>query len=304
MNEIMKDQSESSFRNYDDVPDRVRMFYTDQHRLLTFEKASTLNRKFTVSEKRAYSIDELMAITDSIFDPSDPDTNLSQTEHAYQTARGALKKGLPDEMVVIGLIHDLGKAVVRLLNIDMTYLVGDTFPLGAPFEQESITFGDSLSLNPDINDPRYNSGSGIYEEGCGFSNMLFTGHDEFIYLSLCESEHLLPDWAMYAVRFHSFYPWHTQRAYAKYADDYDRDTLKYVLMMNGIDLYTKHAEAVEESDKRAVDNIIARFLPNGLVFPVGLKAAHLDYDPEIQELPLGDSTPNKLGKGSLQEELL
>jgi inositol oxygenase len=222
---------------------------------------------FIEAPKRAYSVAELLEICDSVFDPSDPDTSLSQTDHAYQTAQAAMNMYLPVEFVIVGLIHDLGKAVVRLLDIDMTYLVGDTYPLGAPFEHNDITLGESLLMNPDHKEPLYNQGCGVYHPMCGFSSMVFTGHDEFMYMALKESKHRLPEWALYTVRFHSFYPWHNKSAYAKYANYTDSEYLSYLKEFNHCDLYLKGAEPVTEEQRKVIDKLVQRYLPDGLMFP-------------------------------------
>lgn len=268
INETSEDHTNrDSYRQYNEAPARVLEFYWNQHTQLTFEKALQINNSFTGSTVRPYAISELLAICDDVFDPSDPDTNLSQTEHAYQTAHAAIRRGMPDVYAVIGLIHDLGKAVVKLLGIEMTYLVGDTYPLGCPFEFESITHGESLARNPDRINPMYNRGFGVYYEGCGFDRMVFTGHDEIIYQSLLQTEQWLPEWALYAVRYHSFYPWHTHGAYAKYASDKDHQYLPYVRRFNECDLYTKHADPVDAIQRKMIDELVVRYLPNGLMFP-------------------------------------
>lgn len=255
----------NSFRKYNDAS--LKKFYYDQHTKLTYKKAVSLNTLFLEAPKRAYSITELLTICDNIYDSSDPDTSLSQTEHAYQTAQEAMNRFLPIEFVIIGLIHDLGKSVMRLLNIDMTYLVGDTYPLGAPFEYKHITLGESLLQNPDHNNSQYNEDYGIYYPSCGFEKMIFTGHDEFMYMALCESKHLLPEWALYTIRFHSFYPWHDKGAYAKYASHKDRKYLSYLKEFNQCDLYTKHNQPINKEKRKIIDKLVIKYLPNGIMFP-------------------------------------
>lgn len=70
-----------------------------------------------------------------------------------------------------------------------------------PLEHESITLGESLLANQDNQEPLYSRGYGVYNERCGFDAMVYTGHDEFMYIALKESEHNLPEWATYAVHF-------------------------------------------------------------------------------------------------------
>lgn len=45
----------------------------------------------------------------TLFDESDPDTELSQMEHLLQTAEAMRRDGQPEWMQVVGLTHDLGK---------------------------------------------------------------------------------------------------------------------------------------------------------------------------------------------------
>lgn len=47
--------------------------------------------------------------SDKRVDESDPDTNLSQIAHAFQTAEAARKDNQPRWMQATCLIHDLGK---------------------------------------------------------------------------------------------------------------------------------------------------------------------------------------------------
>ena len=59
---------------------------------------------------------------------------------------------------------------------------GDTFPVGcAP--ASSIVYGEeSFRNNVDLQDPRYNTKLGMYQENCGLENVLMSwGHDEYLY---------------------------------------------------------------------------------------------------------------------------
>jgi inositol oxygenase len=46
----------------------------------------------------------------------------------------------------------------------------------------------------------------------------------------------LPDEAMYMIRFHSFYPWHTGGAYKQFDSEYDQRMIKWVNEFNKFDL--------------------------------------------------------------------
>jgi inositol oxygenase len=41
------------------------------------------------------------------------------------------------------------------------------------------------------------------------------------------------------IRFHSFYPWHRERAYTQFEDATDKEMLPWVLEFNQFDLYSK-----------------------------------------------------------------
>ena len=58
-------------------------------------------------------------------------------------------------------------------------------------------FSDQLILpvgfdqNKDIENKDLNTKFGLYNEKCGFNNLLFWGHDEVMYISLIQSKHRL-----------------------------------------------------------------------------------------------------------------
>lgn len=64
---------------------------------------------------------------------------------------------------------------------------------------------------------------GMYEEGCGLENLLMTwSHDEYMYQMLKNHPDCkLPDEALYAIRFHSFYPYHTSNEYLYFQNERD-----------------------------------------------------------------------------------
>ena len=105
-----------------------------------------------------------------------PDTNLSQLEHALQTAEAA-RRDHPelDWLHLTCLIHDMGK----IFSLDKDgkqvepqwAVVGDTFPVGCAFDFESNQLPASFKLNPDSHDAKYNTKLGIYEKHCGLDNV-------------------------------------------------------------------------------------------------------------------------------------
>ncbi len=65
----------------------------------------------------------------------------------------------------------------------------------------------------------------MYSAGCGLDQLLMSwGHDEYGYQVLKNHPKCtLPDEALYAIRFHSFYPYHTGKDYHQFANERDRE---------------------------------------------------------------------------------
>ncbi len=89
----------------------------------------------------------------------------------------------------------------------------------------------------------------MYKPNCGLKDVLMSyGHDEYLYQVLVrnraqpsdpvtneaqpsdpvQNEAHLPDEALYCIRYHSFYPWHSGGAYDHLCDDKDRGMLKWI----------------------------------------------------------------------------
>ena len=64
------------------------------------------------------------------------------------------------------------------------------------------------------------------------------GHDEYIYHVVKDR---LPEEALYMLRYHSFYPWHKEKALPHLTNETDRAMLKWVRAFNRYDLYSKGA---------------------------------------------------------------
>ena len=75
------------------------------------------------------------------------------------------------------------------------------------------------------------------------------GHDEYLYL-VVRDQSTLPREALAMIRFHSFYPWHTEGAYREFMapGGADEGLLSAVRAFNPYDLYSKSDEVpdVEE----------------------------------------------------------
>lgn len=119
-------------------------------------------------------------------------------------------------------------------------MVGDVFVVGCALPEECV-YPEFNQLNPDMQDPRYNTKNGIYEVGCGLQNLqLAWGHDEYLYQVLKNHKgNKLPEQGMWMIRYHSFYPWHSGGAYKHFLAPGDNEILKAIKDFNRYDLYTK-----------------------------------------------------------------
>ena len=118
-----------------------------------------------------------------LVDDSDPDTDLDQFQHLLQTAEAIRQDGHPDWMVLVGLMHDMGK-VLCLFGEPQWAVVGDTFPVDCQYSTK-IVYPEFFSANPDFDNNLYNSKYGVYSHGCGLRKVHMSwGHDEYIYQML------------------------------------------------------------------------------------------------------------------------
>lgn len=247
---IEADKPKENFRNYvnSSRQERVSKFYTLQHQQQTLGFSKQMVEKYASLSHFEMTVWEALEYLSSVVDDSDPDTDLSQLQHALQTAEACRKK-FPGEQYdwlhLTGLIHDLGKILavkndkLNLPGEPQWAVVGDTFPLGAPFSDKNI-LPASFKDNPDYSNAAYNTGCGIYEKGCGLSSVTMSwGHDEYIYRVVVGNKCALPMPALYILRYHSFYPWHREGAYVELTNEQDREMLYYVKEFNECDLYSK-----------------------------------------------------------------
>ncbi|CAG0902837.1 unnamed protein product, partial [Cyprideis torosa] len=234
---------QGTFRIYSEIAEdkiqtRVRRLYSLQHQNQTVEFVKQKRLEWLKFDKMEAGLLEALDMLDSYVDESDPDVDHPNIVHGYQTAE-AIRAKRPDDdwLQLTGLIHDLGK-VLGMFGSEPWATTGDTYPVGcAPSKQ--IVFYDTFKQCPDFQDSRYNTEYGMYEPNCGLRNLLMAwGHDEYLYQVLKNhKECKLPEEALYLIRFHSFYPWHTFGAYRHLCDDYDMGMLpwsqefQYVLLI-------------------------------------------------------------------------
>lgn len=253
-----------AYRNYDDpVRDTVREFYRLNHTYQTYDFVKQKQKEYLAFDKKEMPVWDAFQFLNQLVDDSDPDTDLDQFQHLLQTSEAIRKDGHPDWMVLVGLMHDMGKTLC-LFGEPQWAVVGDTFPVGCAYS-DKIIYPEYFVNNPDYNDPRYNTKYGVYEPNCGLRNVdMSWGHDEYIYHML---KGRIPEGGLYMLRYHSFYAWHREGGYDHLLDDHDREMLKWVKLFNPYDLYSKSPEPPDWNKlKGYYTDLIKKYLPKTLKF--------------------------------------
>lgn len=254
--------SKRHLRDYgDEARATVRPLYAENHRRQTVAFVRSKKEQYLGLDHARMSVWEAMALLDELVDDSDPDTELSQTEHLLQTAEALRRGGHPKWLVLAGLLHDLGK-VLCSFGEPQWAVVGDTFPVGCRFSDRIVHF-ELFSENPDLEEPGYQTRLGIYEEGCGLDAVEMSwGHDEYLFRVL---EGRLPEEALYLIRYHSFYAAHGAGAYAHLMNARDRERRSWLRIFSGYDLYSKtDAPPDVPTLRRRYEDLVEEFLPGQL----------------------------------------
>jgi inositol oxygenase len=261
---IAKDKDTEAYRNYEaPARDTVKEFYRLNHTYQTYAFVKEKQQQFLKFDKKEMPVWDAFQFLNQLVDDSDPDTDLDQFQHLLQTSEAIRRDGHPDWMVMVGLMHDMGK-VLCLFDEPQWAVVGDTFPVGCAYS-DKIVYPDFFKNNPDYSDERYNTQYGIYKPNCGLRNVdMSWGHDEYVYQMLKNN---LPEEGLYMLRYHSFYAWHREGEYDYLLDDHDRAMLKWVQLFNPYDLYSKNpTPPVWKELKPYYEDLVAKYLPPTLKF--------------------------------------
>jgi inositol oxygenase len=253
------DKKKEAFRDYEsNARPSVREFYRLNHRHQTYDFVQAKRKEFLGLNRMEMGVWEAAEYLNQLVDDSDPDTDMSQLEHLLQTAEQLRKDGRPRWMILTGFVHDLGK-ILCLWGEPQWAVVGDTFPTGCAYSQK-IVFPRFFADNPDSDNPRFQTRTGAYTEGCGLDRVFMSwGHDEYIY-HVCRD--YLPEESLYMLRYHSFYPWHREGEYDHLCNDKDRRLLEWVRSFNPYDLYTKSHERPDVKALRPYyEELIAEYFP-------------------------------------------
>ncbi len=261
---IATSKSTEEYRNYDEPQrDTVREFYRLNHTYQTYDFVMQKEAEFLQFNKKEMPVWSAFDFLNQLVDDSDPDTDLDQFQHLLQTSEAIRRDGHPDWMVMVGLLHDMGK-VLCLFGEPQWAVVGDTFPVGCAYA-DKIVYPEFFANNPDYTNPNYNSKYGVYSPSCGLRNVHMSwGHDEYIYQMVKDR---LPEPGLYMLRYHSFYSQHRENAYDHLMDDHDREMFKWVKLFNPYDLYSKNPTPPNWTElKPYYEELVAKYLPSTLKF--------------------------------------
>lgn len=229
---------EKTYRNYSNVNDKVIETYKFNHQYQTYDYVTKIKEEYMKFDKGIFGIWEVIELSNNIVDESDPDIQLPQIYHYFQTAEN-VRKLYPDneEMHLVGLIHDLGKVMLleEFGGLEQWSVVGDTYPLGCQFSGK-IIYSEFFDANHD----KY-SKYGVYEKNCGLDSVTFSwSHDEYLYQVLKNNkECTLSDYAMKVIRYHSFYAFHHEGEYLYLANEEDIKLKDTLYNFSRCDLYSK-----------------------------------------------------------------
>jgi inositol oxygenase len=261
---IATDKSTDAFRNYAAPPrDTVKEFYRLNHTYQSYDFVMQKEQEFLGFSKKEMPIWKAFDFLNELVDDSDPDTDLDQIQHLLQTSEAIRRDGHPDWMVLVGLVHDMGK-VLCLFGEPQWSVVGDTFPVGCAYS-DKIVFPEFFTANPDYQHPIYSTRYGVYEPNCGLDKVhLSWGHDEYVYHMM---KNYLPEEGLYMLRYHSFYAQHREQAYDHLMSEHDHAMFKWVKLFNPYDLYSKNPNQKSWEELRPYyENLVAKYLPATLKF--------------------------------------
>ncbi len=252
-------KTREQFRDYDaEARACVKELYRLNHTHQTLAFVERKKREYLPLRRARMGVWQALEAVQQIVDDSDPDLDLSQLDHALQTAEAMRVAGEPRWMILAGLIHDIGK-VLCTFGEPQWAVVGDTFPVGCAFSP-AIVCHELFAENPDRSIGEYRTALGIYAEGCGLDALQMSwGHDEYLYHVVKD---FVPEETAYVIRYHSFYPWHRAGAYAELMNERDHRLIPWVKRFNPYDLYSKCDERFDAAALRPYyEDLVAEFLP-------------------------------------------
>jgi len=247
-----------------------------------FQTAEEIERKFLNYSTGIYHFHNFLKIKD-LFSKKEWDDLPRYIKNNYESLKFINRMYCHiknwDWLLLVGLIHDLGKILVydEFGALEQHFVVGDTYPLGCPMAN-SVIFSKEKFYNQSEDFMHYNNDSllGIYKKFCGLNNLYMSfGHDEFLASILEKNNVKLLKEAIYIIRFHSFYAWHTPilnddinktRGYTYFANSYDWYMLPLLKVFQKCDLYSKSKIKINPNILTPkYDKLIKKYIGNEII---------------------------------------
>lgn len=232
------------FRDYSDENSKVAETYKLNHTHQTYEYVVKMKQIYCSNYNRSnMGIWDAIELSNDIHDESDPDLDLSQSYHFFQTAEN-IRMHYPDrrDLHLVGLIHDLGKIMLldNFGGLPQWSVVGDIFPVGCSFS-DKIVYSDFFKYNPDSQNTQFNTKYGKYQPYIGFDNINMSwSHDEYLYNVLKNNANCkIPPESLRIIKYHSFYAFHKDNEYHYLANEDDMKLKPMLQLFSQCDLYSK-----------------------------------------------------------------
>jgi hypothetical protein len=212
----------------------------DRHRAQTLDEALALAEKYRqpIMSWPLRPID-LLVMLERCVDPTDKKLyEVNQLTHTLQVVEAMEADKADDEMIFVGLVHDLGK-ILLLTDEDPANVVCPTWVLGSP------------------------------SPGIGLLNCVLTfNHDEFGFMRLCRHVSARAAWL---IRHHSLSddpmrPGDPAASHMRYFNKSDRDLLPDLERLRRWDGETKSQEHQPANRLEQYASLLLRFLPKRIIF--------------------------------------
>uniref|UniRef100_A0A7S0TB77 Inositol oxygenase n=1 Tax=Pseudo-nitzschia delicatissima TaxID=44447 RepID=A0A7S0TB77_9STRA len=162
----------------------------------------------------------------------------------FHTAELARKEGHPDWVQFIALVHGLASILtcLRSNSSDTSNMAGkddgnsdfdwtipvDARVMGCKASENSI-FQEFRTLNPDQDDPRYNTANGLYQEHIGLENFILSWtSNEYMYHMLKHNNVRLPTEAFAILRLVPLVDWHKWGNHESLSNEDDEEVKPFV----------------------------------------------------------------------------
>ena len=189
--------------------DTVKEFYRLNHTHQTLDFVLAKKADYLARNRKRHGVWDALEFLDTLVDDSDPDVDFTQIDHALQTAEAVRRANQPRWLIVTGLIHDLGK-ILCLFGEPQWAVVGDTFPVGCQFSTACVYPGvlraESRSAASDLLDAVRDLRAELRPR----QRPPVVGTRR-VHLPRRQGPPAVE--ALYALRYHSFYPWHKEGEY-------------------------------------------------------------------------------------------